>query len=89
MPSGRSHSTHPAGPIAEIACAKVNLTLRVIGRRLDGYHELESLVAFADVGDSVTLTPGAQCRVEVSGPFAPLDRGRESADAGARPPRQA
>ena len=57
-------------PIREIARAKVNLTLRVLGRRPDGYHEIESLVAFADAGDRVTLTPRPHCRVRISGPFA-------------------
>ena len=52
------------------AQAKVNLTLRVLGRRADGYHELESLVTFADVHDVVTLEPGAENRVTVAGPFA-------------------
>lgn len=42
----------------ERAPAKVNLTLRVLGRRPDGFHELESLVAFAGEGDLVWLTPG-------------------------------
>ena len=40
------------------APAKVNLTLRVLGRRADGYHELESLVAFADLADRLTLAAG-------------------------------
>ena len=56
--------------LTETARAKVNLTLRVLGRRPDGYHELESLVAFADVGDEVTLRLGAFPGVTVSGPFA-------------------
>src|SRR5215469_8578312 len=43
---------------AEKAPAKVNLTLRVLGRRADGYHDIESLVAFAGVGDALTFTPG-------------------------------
>ncbi len=38
--------------------AKVNLTLRVVGRRVDGYHDLESVVAFADCADRLSLTPG-------------------------------
>ena len=54
----------------EKAFAKVNLTLRVVGRRADGYHELESLVAFADLADTLTLTPGGAASVAVSGPFA-------------------
>lgn len=54
----------------EIARAKLNLTLTVLGRRADGYHEIESLVAFADVGDRVTLTPAQDCRVATTGRFA-------------------
>ena len=42
----------------EIARAKVNLTLRVLGRRPDGYHDLDSIAAFADCADSLTLEPG-------------------------------
>ncbi len=56
--------------LTETARAKVNLTLRVLGRRPDGYHELESLVAFAGVGDEITLRVGASPGVTVSGPFA-------------------
>jgi 4-diphosphocytidyl-2-C-methyl-D-erythritol kinase len=56
--------------IVEHARAKVNLTLSVRGRRGDGYHELESLVAFADVHDTVTLEPGATHSVSVAGPWA-------------------
>ena len=56
--------------LIETARAKVNLTLRVLGRRPDGYHELESLVAFADVGDGIEYHPGAPPAVTVRGPFA-------------------
>jgi 4-diphosphocytidyl-2-C-methyl-D-erythritol kinase len=56
---------------AEKAPAKVNLTLRVLGRRADGYHELESLVAFAGVGDTLTFAPGDALTLAVSGPTAP------------------
>jgi 4-diphosphocytidyl-2-C-methyl-D-erythritol kinase len=55
---------------AEPAPAKVNLTLRVVGRRPDGYHDLESLVAFARVGDRLDFTPGGALALEVRGPFA-------------------
>ncbi|HEX9361113.1 MAG TPA: 4-(cytidine 5'-diphospho)-2-C-methyl-D-erythritol kinase, partial [Bradyrhizobium sp.] len=50
--------------------AKVNLTLRVVGRRVDGYHDLESVVAFADCADRLTLTPGAALALKTTGPLA-------------------
>jgi 4-diphosphocytidyl-2-C-methyl-D-erythritol kinase len=56
--------------LLEKAAAKINLTLRVIGRRADGYHDLESLVVFAEVADKLTLQPSADDLLEVSGPFA-------------------
>lgn len=56
--------------VRQRAHAKVNLTLSVLGRRADGYHELESLVTFADVHDVVTLEPGAPYALAVSGQFA-------------------
>jgi len=57
------------GSVTEVARAKVNLTLRVLGRRADGYHELESLVVFADIGDVVELTFAAAPAVSSHGPF--------------------
>ena len=56
--------------LLEKAPAKINLTLRVLGRRADGYHELESLVAFADVADTLTLEPDNTDTLEIAGPFA-------------------
>jgi 4-diphosphocytidyl-2-C-methyl-D-erythritol kinase len=50
--------------------AKVNLTLRVVARRSDGYHDLESVVAFADCADRLTLTPGSELALQMSGPLA-------------------
>ena len=41
------------------APAKINLYLHVLGRRADGYHELDSLVAFADIADLVAAQPAA------------------------------
>ncbi|WIY26262.1 4-(cytidine 5'-diphospho)-2-C-methyl-D-erythritol kinase [Parasedimentitalea psychrophila] len=52
------------------APAKINLTLHVTGQRPDGYHLLDSLVVFADVGDRLWLTPGDQLSIDVSGEFA-------------------
>lgn len=56
----------------EYAPAKVNLTLRVLGRMPNGYHELVSLVAFArDVCDVVTVTEADDPALTITGPFAP------------------
>jgi 4-diphosphocytidyl-2-C-methyl-D-erythritol kinase len=60
-----------AAELVEDGCAKVNLTLRVIGRRVDGYHELESVVAFADCADRLGLTPGRELQLQITGPLAP------------------
>lgn len=56
--------------IVEEARAKINLALHVIGRRPDGYHELDMLVAFADTGDTVILAPSDQDRFDIDGPMA-------------------
>jgi 4-diphosphocytidyl-2-C-methyl-D-erythritol kinase len=56
--------------LSEDARAKVNLTLRVIGRRTDGYHDIESVVAFADCADHLTLTPGSELGLMATGPLA-------------------
>jgi len=56
--------------LREPAPAKVNLTLRVLGRRPDGYHQITSLVAFADFGDVVTLEPERPTGFVIEGPFA-------------------
>jgi 4-diphosphocytidyl-2-C-methyl-D-erythritol kinase len=55
--------------LRETARAKLNLTLEVLGRRGDGFHELRSLVAFARVGDRVELEPGRDLALTVEGPF--------------------
>ena len=59
-----------SAPLLEKAPAKINLTLRVLSRRSDGYHELESLVAFADIADTLTLQPDTEDSLEIGGPFA-------------------
>lgn len=58
--------------VVEDAWAKINLTLQVTGRRDDGYHELNSLVAFAGVGDRLRFAPRGDDRItlNVEGPFA-------------------
>lgn len=54
---------------ATLAPAKINLFLHVGAPGADGYHPLCSLMAFADIGDRVAVTPG-EGRLSVSGPFA-------------------
>lgn len=55
--------------LSEFAPAKINLFLHVLGRRADGYHLIESLVSFADIGDRLTLEPGPGLALNVAGPF--------------------
>jgi len=59
-----------AGAPAEFAPAKVNLALHVTGRRDDGYHTLDSLVAFPRVGDRLEAEPAAGLSLAIDGPFA-------------------
>ncbi|WP_370541691.1 4-(cytidine 5'-diphospho)-2-C-methyl-D-erythritol kinase [Actibacterium sp. 188UL27-1] len=60
------------------APAKINLTLHVTGQRDDGYHLLDSLVAFADIGDQITARAAPGLSLAVDGPFRdgiPIDGG--------------
>lgn len=65
------------GHVVEAAPAKINLDLLVTGRLPDGRHALDSLVAFADAGDVVTLAPAEELQVVAAGAFA---SGLEAAD---------
>ncbi|QIG80341.1 4-(cytidine 5'-diphospho)-2-C-methyl-D-erythritol kinase [Stakelama tenebrarum] len=56
--------------IAETARAKLNLALHVRARRADGYHDLETLFAFVDHGDTVNVAISETPEFSVSGPFA-------------------
>lgn len=56
--------------LLEKAPAKINLSLVVRGRRADGYHELNSLVAFADCGDVLRVREADALHLDLSGPFA-------------------
>ena len=53
--------------IREFAPAKLNLYLHITGRRADGYHDLDSLVAFASIGDELSLSPAAAFSFELAG----------------------
>jgi 4-diphosphocytidyl-2-C-methyl-D-erythritol kinase len=56
--------------VTETACAKINLCLHVTGKRADGYHLLDSLVAFADFGDEIIAEPADTLTLEITGPQA-------------------
>src|SRR5689334_17904733 len=65
--------------LTEEARAKVNLYLHVLGRRPDGYHELDSLAVFPDAGDILRAEPAPSLSLRVEGPFgAALPRGPDN-----------
>lgn len=57
------------------APAKVNLYLHIVGRRADGFHLLDSLVAFVDVGDEIIAHPADTLALRIEGPYAGVLRG--------------
>lgn len=59
-----------AAPAAELARAKVNLALHITGQRGDGYHLLESLVVFPQIGDRLSVEPAETLELLTEGPFA-------------------
>lgn len=66
---GARPEVRPGGDLSRLAPAKVNLSLQILGRRPDGYHELESLIVFAAVGDFVTVKPGTELSLTLAGRF--------------------
>lgn len=67
----------PFRSLTMLAPAKVNLFLHVAGRREDGYHLLDSLVAFADIGDALRIDPAPEFSFSVQGIFAPAFHAKE------------
>ena len=63
-------ASQPESVLQACAPAKINLWLHITGRRTDGYRELDSLVAFADIGDRLTAAPASGLSLSVTGPFA-------------------
>ncbi|WP_454882736.1 4-(cytidine 5'-diphospho)-2-C-methyl-D-erythritol kinase [Sphingomonas oryzagri] len=55
--------------LTETAYAKINLALHVRRRRADGYHDIETLFAFCEDGDELTVDPAAGLSLVISGPF--------------------
>ena len=62
--------TSPTEAVREFAPAKINLFLHVGDKRPDGFHDLESLVVFADVGDALEFAPAEELSLSLAGPFA-------------------
>jgi len=56
--------------VSRIAAAKINLALHVRARRTDGYHELDTLFAFADQGDHLSAEAADALTLAIVGPFA-------------------
>jgi 4-diphosphocytidyl-2-C-methyl-D-erythritol kinase len=54
----------------ETAYAKLNLALHVRGREPDGYHRLQTIFAFTEHGDRLSVAPSEDISLEVTGPFA-------------------
>ena len=63
-------SAAATGSVTIEAPAKINLYLHVVGRRSNGYHELESLIAFTDEFDVLTLEASDELTLEIDGTFA-------------------
>ena len=57
-------------PYFQAAPAKINLALHITRRREDGYHDLESLIVFADVADEIEAVPAPGDSLTITGPFA-------------------
>lgn len=70
MSPGGGRGGDPAEGEVVAAPAKLNLSLAVLGRRPDGYHELESLVVFAGYGDCLEAQPAERLSLRLEGPFA-------------------
>jgi 4-diphosphocytidyl-2-C-methyl-D-erythritol kinase len=56
--------------LSYLAKAKINLDLLITGRRDDGFHELDSIVGFADFGDELSAENHNGLSLSVTGPFA-------------------
>jgi 4-diphosphocytidyl-2-C-methyl-D-erythritol kinase len=60
----------PETSLSIAAPAKINLYLHIVGRRKDGFHLLDSLIAFVDLHDMLSLTAASELSLKIDGPFA-------------------
>lgn len=56
--------------LSGLACAKVNLVLEVLGKRADGYHEIDTVLQEIELADRVSIEPSEKWAIEVTGPRA-------------------
>lgn len=69
---------------AEVARAKINLFLHILGRKPNGYHALRMMVVFPRIGDLVTAGPSDRLSLSISGPFGDgLSTGADNLTLGA------
>lgn len=54
----------------ETAYAKINLALHILGRRDDGYHDIDTIFAFMDSGDTLSVEHSDSIKLDITGPFA-------------------
>ncbi|KZK77574.1 4-diphosphocytidyl-2-C-methyl-D-erythritol kinase [Pseudovibrio sp. Ad46] len=59
-----------AARVEELARAKVNLALHITGQREDGYHMLDSLVVFPEIGDQISVEPAPDLSLQITGEFS-------------------
>lgn len=71
-PALKKRKPDDVAAIAELAPAKINLALHVTGQRADGYHLLESIVTFADIGDWLSFSPAQEDHFTLSGRFSDM-----------------
>lgn len=57
----------------ETAYGKINLGLSVLGKRSDGYHQVDMIMQSISLADSITFVPAETFRVETDNPQLPCD----------------
>ena len=67
-----------ADPARTDAPAKINLALHVTGQRGDGYHAIETIAVFADIGDRIAAAPAAADSLTITGPEAAALAGEDA-----------
>ena len=64
-------------PLSIFAPAKINLYLHITGKLDSGYHTLDSLISFADIGDDICIEPAQSLSLEINGPYGSAFKGKD------------